>query len=277
MIKEVGISLRVNNNYLHITWCNDVDSALLRKLFTPWQIKNRIKPTEKTINIKISSLQKSFFLESPSFSQTIRATIPGLFSALELIITEEARSVLGPFLQVHSAIIDLGGKGAMIAGAHGSGKTTLALTAISSGFRALTDEVGVITDHYNTTIGFPRPFRLKSGSLRLSPSVVPSDCYMFSVSRDLSYICFEKYYVPETKLHYLFFPVRRPGKTVLRAVGEIETLQKLLPQGFNFYKAPDGRVGDLVKFIANVRVYEILYQDHWDAVARIRKLMSGQV
>ncbi len=274
---EAGISLRVNNNNFCITWCRDIDSGPLKRLFAPWQVKDRIKSPEKTLNIKVSVLQKGFLLKSSSFTQTLCATIPELFSTLEFIITEEARNVLEPFLQIHSAIIDLNGKGAMIAGAHGCGKTTLALTAISSGFRALTDEVGVITDHDNAVIGFPRPFRIKDDSLHLSPSVVPPDCYLFPVSDDLSYICFEKYYVPKTKLYYIFFPVRRPGKTVLQAIGETETLQQLLPQGFNFYKAPDGRAGDLIKLITKVQVYEMLYQDHWDAVARIRELMSNRV
>jgi hypothetical protein len=272
---EAGISIRVNNNYFHITWCSNIDSGPLKRLFTPWQVKDRVKSTEKSFNIKISALQKGFLLKSQSFTQTSCTTIPDLFSTLEFIITEEARDILEPFLQIHSAIIDLNGKGAMIAGAHGSGKTTLALTAISSGFKALTDEVGVITDDDNTVIGFPRPFRIKDDSLHLTPSVVPSDCYSLSVSDDLSYICFEKYYVPKTRLDYIFFPVRRPGDTVLQAIGETETLQQLLPQGFNFYKAQDGRVGDLIELINKVQVYEIFYQDHWDAVAQIRKLMSN--
>ncbi|MBC8555951.1 MAG: hypothetical protein H8D23_40580 [Candidatus Brocadiales bacterium] len=271
-----GISLRVNNNYFRITWCRDIDPGPLKRLFAPWQVKDRIKSPEKSLNIKVSALQKGFLLKSSSFTQTLCTTIPELFSTLEFIITEEARNALEPFLQIHSAIIDLEGKGAMIAGIHGSGKTTLALTAISSGFKALSDEVGIITDHDKTVIGFPRPFRIKDDSLYLSPSVVPSDCYSLPVSDDLSYICFEKYYVPETKLDYIFFPVRRPGDTVLQSVGETETLQQLLPQGFNFYKAPDGRAGDLIKLITKVQVYEILYQDHWDAIARIRDLMSNR-
>jgi hypothetical protein len=163
----------------------------------------------------------------------------------------------------------------MIAGTHGCGKTTLALTAISSGFKALSDEVGVITDDDNIVIGFPRPFRIKGDSQYLSPSVVPSNCYSLSVSDDLSYVCFEEYYVPGTKLHFIFFPVRRPGDTVLKSVGETKALQQLLPQGFNFYKAPDGRVGDLIKLITKAQVYEIFYQNHWDAIARIRELMSS--
>jgi hypothetical protein len=91
---EAGTSLRVNNNYFHVSWCSDINSGPLKKLFIPWQVKDGIKPSAKSFNIKISAYPKGFILESQSFTQISCKTIPDIFSILEFIITEEARNVL---------------------------------------------------------------------------------------------------------------------------------------------------------------------------------------
>ena len=80
------------------------------------------------------------------------------------------------FLLIHAgAVVSPGGKGVLLPGDAGSGKTTLVTGLVRAGFGFLSDEVGVIQPGNAQMHPFPRALNLKDGSLALFPDLRPQD------------------------------------------------------------------------------------------------------
>jgi len=270
------MTLVLNAGTIRVGWDSEELSGIVPRLYVPWQLAaGRKVPGEvEQVSIDIYRTSEGYRIETPAISPVDCRSMPELLLTLELLLTDTARDLLSAFMLLHAAVVDYGGKGVIIGGDHGTGKSTFAITAVSSGFQALSDEVGVIMEDCRTVAGFPRPFRIKRGSLGLSPPVIPEYCTPYPVTDDLNYVFVESFYKPETTLSAIVFPVRRPGETEIREVGEIESLRRLYPLGFNFYLSGDGRTADLLRLMHPLTVVEIAYSDHWDAVARLMRLLD---
>lgn len=267
-------TLQVLSGCIQVEWDDDALTALLPRFFAPWLVKNNPGGTGTAFTITVTRGNNAYHITAPLSSTISCSTIPEIAMRFEEILTECAISMLEPALLIHSAAVDLNGKGALIAGDHGTGKTTLTLTALSSGFRALSDEIGVILDDSRSVIGFPRPFHVSANVMRLRPPVLPDKSEPYRLTDDFSFVFFDRYYQPSTSLSCIIFPDRRPGKTIIRETGELEAFRRLLPLGFNFYRAPDGRAGDLARLLKTVKAFTIQYEDHWEAIDGIREIIE---
>ena len=73
-------------------------------------------------------------------------------------------------LHLHCAALDLHGTGILLAGASGSGKSTISVELISQGAAYLTDECVSVLPGSSTVFAYPKPITLKAGSLaRIRP------------------------------------------------------------------------------------------------------------
>jgi hypothetical protein len=70
--------------------------------------------------------------------------------------------VTGPV--IHAAALEMAGKGAILCGQSGSGKSSLAAWLVANGFRYLTDEVITCAPNAERVSGFTRSLILKRGS-----------------------------------------------------------------------------------------------------------------
>lgn len=265
--------LVIGNSSVAISWDAEEISGLVESMFSPW--RGEREDTGYSVHIDRQT-------------DGYRITVPGVFSSrveramlvvtLEQVITHLASEILRDCLQIHSAVIDCNGAGIIISGPQGSGKTTLALTALSSGCTALTDEVAILSPDNRTLRGFPRPFRVREGTRALVPSIIPEDCPRTVSSDGITHVFVSahglKHYCPETRAAFLCFPVRRPGNTEIRDISEREALVSLLPQGFNFHLRSDGCLSALIDLIRNVRAMEIRFSDHWRAIHTLQKLID---
>ena len=68
-------------------------------------------------------------------------------------------------LHLHCAALDLHGTGILLAGASGSGKSTISVELISQGAAYLTDECVSVLPGSSTVFAYPKPITLKAGSL----------------------------------------------------------------------------------------------------------------
>ena len=270
----MDITLRLTGGVVHITWDCDSLSENITRLFAPWQVRTTPINPARQFEITVTSSSQDCLITSPKFSPYVCTNELIMLSALEYFITLQALDILSCHTLFHAAVIDCSGKGAMLAGGHGSGKTTLALTAVSSGLKALSDEVGVVTENRRDAIGFPRPFRVLSDIRTMTPTVIPQDCISVSISDEFSHIYFDEYYARETSLAYIFFPVYRPGNTVFKKLGETEALNRILTLVFNIRAEQNSRLDEIIRLIRNIPLYEIAFGDHWDAVHRIRDLLE---
>jgi hypothetical protein len=132
--------LRIGSGIVNVTWEDENLDDLVRSMFSPW----RGEECASAHRIVIHGWRGSYIMETDESSQVCTGK-EMLAARLEQTLTLLAQKLLNDRLQVHASCIDLDGKGVLIVGAHGAGKTTLALTAISCGFRALGDDIAVVS------------------------------------------------------------------------------------------------------------------------------------
>lgn len=71
------------------------------------------------------------------------------------------------FAIIHSAIVEKDGKGLILPGTPGSGKSTLCAALVCEGWRLLSDEMTLISLETNEIHPFPRPIGLKNNSIEI--------------------------------------------------------------------------------------------------------------
>jgi len=242
-------------------------------MFSPWHVSSG----NPTYSWDIFAIDSRYFLKT--HLRSVKCSDERTLAAnLEYSLTLLAQEIYSQNLQVHASCVDFQGKGVLFVGPHGAGKTTLALTAIASGFRALTDDVSIIGESSDQILGFPRPFKVCEDVWNMQPTVVPLDCPYFKVNDNTKYLYFYlpcgRYYVENTSVKYIIFPVRNDNPTMIRELGETESLNKLLRQGFNCYQKKNGRVDELLDTIRKTSSFEIEYNSHWDLLKRVRELLA---
>ena len=265
------MTLCTSSGSINISWNDASLDDILLPLFAPWH-GNDSSPAYTVI---IHTEGSEYILTTPN-GDIACLTIGELFANLEYTLTELFQDIFKDDLLVHGSCIDHQGKGALFVANHGTGKTTLALTAISSGLHALTDDVTILRKGSQQVIGFPRPFKVASDIWNISPPVVPSDCPSFKCNDDLHYVHFylpEAYYSRNTCLKYVLFSGRYNGPTTIREIGETDALRRLLPQGFNFYMRKETIIGEALELFHAAPPLEIRYSDHWDAIAKVKDIL----
>lgn len=266
-------NLHISSENIRISWDDEQLTNIIQSMFSPWHGED-CSPTYEVI---IKRTKKGYILTTPIFSTTCQDD-KTLSSNLEYALTLLSKKILTQHIQIHASCVDFNGNGALIVGSHGAGKTTLALTAISSGLKALTDDIAVISEDFQHVTGFPRPFRVTYNTWNMFPCLVPKDCPYLKLSNGFTYVFFYRpqgrYYVDKTRLMHIIFPVLRDGHTEIKEIGETETLRKILPQGFNFYMKKDAFVMDLLRLIRHATPFEIVYSDHWEAIRMISDMLA---
>lgn len=269
------IFLRIGPACLCIQWDSNGIDNIVKNMFSPWLVSSG-NPSQVW---KISPLDSGYSLETPL--RSVRCSSEKMLAAhIEYGLTLYALDMYSQNLLLHASCVDLRGNGVLFVGPHGMGKTTLALAAISSGFRALTDDVTIVGNGHTQVLGFPRPFKVCADIWDLQPRVIPSDCPFFKVSPETTYLYFYlpdgRYYAEKTNLKYIVFPVRNAKAPSIRELGETESLGKLMEQGFNLYQKKNGRVDELLDLLRKTRSFEIGYHSNSDMLEKVRELLEVQ-
>ncbi len=267
------IYFQIDATCLCIQWDRNGIEDIVGNMFSPWQVPSG-NPTQVW---NITSLDSGYSLKTPM--RSVRCSDKKVLAAcLEYGLTSLTQEVYSHNLQLHASCVDLRGDGVLFVGPHGIGKTTLALTAIQSGFRALTDDVTIIGNNHTQAFGFPRPFKVCADIWNMQPSVIPSDCPYFTVSPQTTYLFFYlpdgRYYAEKTHLKRIIFPVRHEKTTSIRELGETESLGKLLVQGFNCYQKKNGCVDEMLDLIRKTRSFEIVYHSNLDMLKEVSELLT---
>jgi HprK-related kinase A len=77
------------------------------------------------------------------------------------------------FLMFHSAVVEKGGRAAILAGPPGSGKSTLCVALLARGWRLLSDEFALLDPARGCLQPIPRPVALKGASIKLAERLLP--------------------------------------------------------------------------------------------------------
>ena len=269
----MDMTLCTSSGSIKITWDDEQLNDTLLSLFVSWQVKNGPTPS---YHLVIEGKCRQYHLHTPD-GIILCSDERELFLHLEYRLTGLFQNLFSRNLIIHAACVERNGNGVLLVGGHGSGKTTLALTAISSGMRALTDDVAILDTDLPQVIGFPRPFKVNAHTWSMNPQVVPGDCPFIPCSDDITYVFFYKpenrYYTEKARLKVILFSIRHEGSTEIQPLGETDALRRILPQGFNFYMRKETLVGELLDLFRIAQPYELLYSDHWDAIAKVNDML----
>lgn len=265
-------SFRVSAETVSLSWDDEQVSDIVRNVFSPWQGADG----SPSVRVSIEGHNGEYVLSRPGQTLTCWDR-KGLCAHLVNMITDLGLEILDRHIQIHASCVELGGNGALLVGSHGSGKTTLALAAICSGFRALSDDAAILSQDLRYVLGFPRPFGVREDTWNLLPRVVPEDCPSFKVSADRTLVFFyspgQRYYASSASLKHIVFPVRGKGATRVLPLGETEALGRLLPQRLNFAPGEDRLLGALLTMLGDAPPLEIAYSDHWDVIRVLCELL----
>ena len=265
--------VRVLNETILILWDDEHLNSVVFSLFSPWQGEG----FSQTYEVVISRLKSGYDLKTP-FGTTFCRDTGTILAQLEYTLTLLSQKILNRYIQIHASCIDLNGNGALLVGPHGVGKTTLALAALSNGFKALSDDVTVLSEDFYHVTGFPRPFKVNDSTWSLSSSFVPKVCPSMRAYVDLTYVFFYipsgHYYTDKTRLKYIIFPIRHSGSTKINEIGETEAMRKILLQGFNFNIRKDLIIQNLLTILRNTSLLEIAYSDPMDATGKLRVILE---
>jgi hypothetical protein len=210
-----------------------------------------------------------------------RCAINELVPTLKALITEQIMLKSSPDVAFHAACLLSGGKGLLVSGRPGAGKTTLAVHLIEAGFEYAADDVVLIAPDGRATGVLFAP-AIKSGAWvmieKFRPDLGKSAVHSRPDGKRVRYLN-----VPRTvrsgsvPVGWIIFIKRAsnvPAKLV--PLGQLETITRLIDGSYS----PDGKLTRqgfcaIKRTLANAKSFELQYSDAAQARDAIVDLCDG--
>jgi hypothetical protein len=225
-----------------------------------------------------------------------RASGRGPLRRATLKRARSVKSLLGPLewwitydiLYSHPQHIHLHGAGfrhedaaVLLPGAHGAGKTSLALEALRRGYRVYGDEIQVIDARRLVALPYPRCFVVKEPGMRLFPGL-RGVCRTRGPRKhgrvqDVYYVnpreIREDYRAAPARCRFLIFPHYSPGAGAsLRPLDDLDVMGRLLASLFTFYLNREACVAAVAGLARRSQAFELRFGDlerGFDAIERL--------
>jgi HprK-related kinase A len=216
------------------------------RLYRQYQIPDN--PDSEGIRMEVRS-------SKPSFLSACRYVVHGdgkplfetcrpseVFPYLEWGINWRVISRYGQFIQVHAASMAHEGRGLILAGDSGVGKSTLAAALMARGWQYLSDEFALIDPKTHQMHPFPKALCIKSGSFeiirRLKLPLWRRGDYVKAMKGQVGYVspseARSQCITPRCPINVIVFPRYIEGvRPELRPLSRAEAAFSLLRQTFN--------------------------------------------
>jgi hypothetical protein len=210
-----------------------------------------------------------------------RCAIHELVPTLKAQITEQVMLKSFPDIALHAACLLSGGKGLLVSGRPGAGKSTLAVHLMEAGFEYAADDVVLIAPDGRAT-GVVFAPALKSGAWamieKFRPDLGKSAVHSRPDGKRVRYL-----HAPRTvrngsvPIAWIVFIKRAsnvPAK--LAPLGQLETISRLIDGSYS----PDGKLTDqgfhaIKRILADAKSFELQYSDAAQARDAIVDLCNG--
>ena len=205
-----------------------------------------------------------------------RHDLGDFFVDAEWALTDAAMAQLNKLFQVHGAAVAAGRKGVLLVGAHGAGKTSMAIALARHGAALLTDEVALVQPADLELTPFRRDLILHSGSERMFPELAGRDCVLFKRRADCRHLTplAVDPESPELPVHlrHIVFPLFRPdASTSIRCIGEAEVARILLRQSFNLEEFGERGLELVARMVETCNAVEVEFGDAREAAAALMR------
>jgi hypothetical protein len=210
-----------------------------------------------------------------------RCAIHELVPALKAQITEQLVLKSSPDVALHAACLQSGGKGLLVSGRPGAGKTTLAVHLIEAGFEYVSDDIVLIAPDGRVT-GIPFAPALKPGAWamieKLRPDLNKSAVHKRSDGKRVRYLNAARSArngsVPVGWIVFIKRAANTPAK--FTPLGQLDTMSRLIDGSYS----PDGKLTHLAfhaikRTLAGAKSFELQYSDAAQARDAIVDLCDG--
>lgn len=195
----------------------------------------------------------------------VQQVLPHLEWAVNWAIIRKIRR----YLQLHAGVMSLEGRGIVMAGQPGSGKTTLSAGLMARGWQYLSDEFALI-DRAGRLQPYPKALCVKQGSFAVIERLgLP----MFAPHRYKKGRKGRVAYLPSTcrgrdglgqacRLHRVFFPTHVPGAPPrIEPISRGQAAFELTRLSFNMGQLGDAGMQWLLNALADARCYHLTHGD----------------
>lgn len=189
------------------------------------------------------------------------------------------------YLIIHAAVVEKGGKAAILPAPPGSGKSTLCAALVNRGWRLFSDELAMFSLQMRKLVPLPRPVNLKNNSIDIMQAYAPDAVFGPRVAdTNKGTVCHMK--APADSIAraaeaalpaWIILPRYVPEAAAsLTPRGKAQTCMDLAHNAFNFSLLADEGFQALTELLDQSDCYDFSYSRLDDAVHIFDKLAAGQ-
>lgn len=229
---------------------------------------------------RIRARARFFFDGRPSF---IPLPANQAFAMLEWGLNWCVAAHSHQYLIIHAAVVERGGRAAILPGPPGAGKSTLCAALVTRGWRLLSDELALLDMDTNLLYGMCRPVNLKNASIGIIQRFAPEVVMTHPVS-DTSKGTIALMRPPAGSVGMVDRPARpawvvvprysAESSPVLEAHRKAETFMLLAQQSFNYDIHGTHGFSAVGRLIDACRCLRFTYSDLDDAVRAFDALQA---